>query len=205
MSQQVFIVGSQALPQQVHLGRGETLDWVFVVLPGVSAEVPLNVDIDGEGAEVRLSGLYLCSGDERVRFDIEVRHNAGGAQSRQFFNGIAGGTSRAAFHGRILVRPDAQRTEAYQENHNILLSETARVETMPQLEIYADDVACSHGATTGFLSAEEQFYMRSRGIPEAEARVLQMISFLAPVLSCIADDAERERLSAEVEAAVRAL
>lgn len=202
---QVFIVGSSTLPQRVSVGRGEVLDWVFIVLPGVSAEVPLTVDIDGEGADVHLSGLYVCGGAERVSFDIEVRHNVGGSQSRQFFNGIAGGFARVAFHGRILVRPDAQRTEAYQENHNILLSEEARVETMPQLEIYADDVACSHGATTGFLSAEEQFYMRSRGIPASEARVLQMISFLAPVLASVVDPVARERLTAEVEAAVRAL
>ena len=201
----VFIVGSSELPQAVSVGRDETLDWVFVVLPGVSAEVPLTVDIDGAGADVRLSGLFLCGGDERVTFDIEVRHNVGDTHSRQFFNGIAGGTSRAAFHGRILVKEGAQRIKAFQENHNILLSDQARVETTPQLEIYADDVECSHGATTGFLSAEEQFYMRSRGIPEAEAKVLQMISFLAPVLSRIDDAAERERLSAEVEAAVRSL
>ena len=201
----VFIVGSSELPQAVSVGRDETLDWVFVVLPGVSAEVPLTVDIDGAGADVRLSGLFLCGGDERVSFDIEVRHNVGDTHSRQFFNGIAGGTSRAAFHGRILVKEGAQRIKAFQENHNILLSDQARVETTPQLEIYADDVECSHGATTGFLSAEEQFYMRSRGIPEAEAKVLQMISFLAPVLSRIDDAAERERLSAEVEAAVRSL
>ena len=201
----VFIVGKDAVPQQVSVGRDEVLDWVFIVLPGVSADIPLTVEIDGAGAEVRLSGLYVCGGDERVNFDIQVRHNVGDSQSRQFFNGIAGGTSRAAFHGRILVKEDAQRIKAYQENHNILLSEDARVETTPQLEIYADDVECSHGATTGFLSAEEQFYMRSRGIPEAEAKVLQMISFLAPVLARISDEAERERLSAGVEAAVRSL
>ena len=201
----VFIVGKDSLPQQVRVGRDETLDWVFVVLPGVSASVPLIVEIDGAGAEVRLSGLYVCGGEENVTFDLQVRHNVGDSQSRQFFNGIAGGRSRVAFHGRILVKQDAQRIKTYQENHNILLSEDARVETTPQLEIYADDVECSHGATTGFLNAEEQFYMRSRGIPEAEAKVLQMISFLAPVLARISDDAERERLSAEVEAAVRGL
>ena len=202
---QVFIAGQSELPRRVRVGRDETLDWVFVVMPGVSADIPLEIDIDGPGAEVCLSGLYLCGSDERVRFDIEVRHNVGDSHSRQYFNGIAGGTSRAAFHGRILVQPDAQRIKAFQENHNILLSETARVETAPQLEIYADDVECSHGATTGFLDAEAQFYMQSRGIPEAEARGLQMISFLSPVLEHISDPAERERLSAEVEAAVRTL
>ena len=202
---QVFIAGVSELPRKARVGRNETLDWVFVVLPGVSADIPLEIDIDGPGAEVSLAGLYVCGADEQVRFDIEVRHNVGDSHSRQFFNGIAGGTSRAAFHGRILVKPDAQRIKAFQENHNILLSEEARVETTPQLEIYADDVECSHGATTGFLDAEARFYMQSRGIPASEARVLQMISFLSPVLDRISDPAERERLSAEVEAAVRAL
>ncbi len=202
---QVFIAGVSELPRKARVGRDETLDWVFVVLPGVSADIPLEIDIDGPGAEVSLAGLYVCGADEQVRFDIEVRHNVGDSHSRQFFNGIAGGTSRAAFHGRILVKPDAQRIKAFQENHNILLSEEARVETTPQLEIYADDVECSHGATTGFLDAEARFYMQSRGIPASEARVLQMISFLSPVLDRISDPAERERLSAEVEAAVRAL
>ena len=86
------------------------------------------------------------------------------------------------FLGTIVVAPDAQQTEAYQENHNIVLTPEAKVHTQPQLEIYADDVKCSHGATVGQLSAEELFYMRSRGIPEAEARTLQMLSFLSPVI-----------------------
>ena len=201
----IFIVGQDPLPQAVRLGRDETLDWVFVVLPGVSAEIPLSVDLEGPGAEANLSGLYLCGAGEQVRFHIEVRHRAEKTHSRQLFNGIAGGASRVAFHGRILVCPDAQQVEAYQENHNLLLSESARVETTPQLEIYADDVACSHGATTGFLNEEEQFYMRSRGIPEAQAKELQMISFLSPVLAKVADPKQREILSRQVEAAVRSL
>ena len=102
-----------------------------------------------------------------------------------------------SFDGRIIVAPDAQQTEAYQENHNILLSDDAHVETTPQLEIYADDVKCSHGATVGRLDEDAQFYMRSRGIPEKEARVLQMLSFLSPVTP--------EGREKEVDAAVRSL
>ena len=98
---------------------------------------------------------------------------------------------------------DAQKTEAYQENHSILLSDAARVDTKPQLEIYADDVKCSHGATVGRLNEEEQFYMRSRGIPEDEAKVLQQLSFLSPVLEHIADEAERNEAESMVESAVR--
>jgi len=99
------------------------------------------------------------------------------------------------------VAQDAQKTEAYQENHNIVLSEEALVNTKPQLEIYADDVKCSHGATVGKLNEDEQFYMRSRGIPEDEAKVLQMISFAAPVLSGLED----EILATRIENAIRSL
>ena len=107
------------------------------------------------------------------------------------------------FYGKIVVAQDAQKTEAYQENHNILLSDDARVNTKPQLEIYADDVKCSHGATVGRLNEEEQFYMRSRGIPEQEARALQMISFLAPVLESVMDSQQRETLLQLTEDAIR--
>ena len=176
---------------------GEKLELAFVVLPGESREIEVAVDLVGEGAEVDLKGLYLCGGDERVSFRILMHHRAPGCVSHQLFNGIGGGSSRVTFDGRIIVAPDAQQTEAYQENHNILLSETARVETTPQLEIYADDVKCSHGATIGRLDEDAQFYMRSRGIPEQEARTLQMLSFLSPVIP-----SGREE---EVEAAVRQL
>lgn len=209
----VFIAGASApgtypiseLPSRISVGAGESVDMVAIVLPGASCEVPVAVDIDGEGAEVNLSGLYICGGDEKVTFGLNVRHNAGGTVSRQLFNGIAGGSSRAAFHGRIVVRQDSQKIKAFQENHNILLSEDARIETMPQLEIYADDVECSHGATTGFLNTEEQFYMRSRGIPETEAKVMQAISFLSPVVARIDDEELRPVIAALVEDAVRSL
>ena len=96
---------------------------------------------------------------------------------------------------------DAQKTEAYQENHNIVLSDEALVNTKPQLEIYADDVKCSHGATVGKLNEDERFYMRSRGIPEEEAKVLQMISFVAPVIVGLDD----EILATRIENAIRSL
>jgi Fe-S cluster assembly protein SufD len=172
------------------VGAGERLALTFVVLPGESRDIDVAIDLVGEGAEVELKGLYLCGGDETVNFRILMHHRAGGCVSRQLFNGLAGGSSRVRFDGRIIVAPDAQQTEAYQENHNILLSEAAHVETTPQLEIYADDVKCSHGATIGRLDEDALFYMRTRGIPEREARVLQMLSFLAPVTP----ESERERV-----------
>lgn len=201
----VYIAGTDNIPSHFSVGARESLDVVVLVFPGVSADIPMDIDIDGEDASVRLNGLYICGGEEKVSFDVNVRHNAGRGESRQLFNGVAGGTSRAAFHGRVLVQQNSQKIKAFQENHNILLSKGAIVETSPQLEIYADDVECSHGATTGFLNLDEQFYMRSRGIPESEARVLQIISFLAPILSAIPDEDLRESLSARVEQAVRSL
>jgi Fe-S cluster assembly protein SufD len=176
------------------VGAGEKLSLTFVVLPGESRDIDVAIDLTGEGAEVDLKGLYLCGGDERVTFRILMHHRVPGCVSRQLFNGIAGGTARVTFEGRIVVAPDAQQTEAYQENHNILLSEQAHVETTPQLEIYADDVKCSHGATIGRLDEEALFYMRTRGIPEDEAKVLQMLSFLAPVTP----EADRERVEKAV-------
>ena len=163
------------------------------------------VDIVGEGADVRISGLYVCSGSDNVSVRTDVRHRVPGSVSRQLFNGIAAGSSRAGFYGKIVVAPDAQKTEAYQTNHNLVISGQAHAETRPQLEIYADDVKCSHGATVGRLNEDEQFYMRSRGIPEQEARVLQMISFIAPVLSGISDQELKDSVASVVETAVRAL
>ena len=172
MADGIYILGRDAVPSFVRLGAGESLRWTLVVLPGTSCDLHVEIDLDGPGAEADLAGLYVCKADEKVRLDILVKHNSGGCTSRQLFKGIAGGTSEADFDGLIYVREGAQKTKAYQENHTILLTDTARVETRPQLEIYADDVECSHGATTGFLNVDELFYMRSRGIPEAEARRL---------------------------------
>lgn len=187
--EKVYVLGRDAVPERFELRAGERLKLTLVALPGVSADVPVRVELLGEGAELDAAGLYLCLGDERVNIRMDVRHNAGGCVSRQLFKGVVGGTARSDFYGLIYVARDAQRTEAYQENHNLLLSDGAWALTKPQLEIYADDVACSHGATVGRLNADELFYMRSRGIPEAEARALQMISFLSPVLARIPDEA----------------
>lgn len=206
--ERVFIVrsGSERLPfDKIVALRDSRVDICIIVMPGVDIEIPLYADLAGEGAYVSMNGIYLCGKNEKVTFRTDVRHRVGGCISEQLFNGIAGGRSHVAFYGKIAVAPDAQKTEAYQSNHNILVSDDAKVDTKPQLEIYADDVKCSHGATIGSLNADEQFYMRSRGISEAEAKVLQMISFVAPVLAHIKDDNLREETAAEVEMSIRAL
>ena len=188
----VIVIGRDEIPRVARLAAGESLRLTLVALPGTSGNFPLEVDIDGAGCEVDIAGVYLCSSTEKLSVNVLVRHNSGGSISRQNFRGIAGGESRAAFDGLIYVAPGAQKTKAYQENHTILLSDTAKVESRPQLEIYADDVECSHGCTSGFLNLEEQFYMRSRGIPEEEARHLQMIAFLSPIVSRLPEDVADE-------------
>lgn len=179
------------------------LDLSVIVLPGASCSVNLCVDMEGPGAEAYISGIYICPSAENVSIRTDVNHKVHHCTSRQLFKGIAGGTARTDFYGKIVVSPDAQKTEAYQENHNLLISDTAKMDTKPQLEIYADDVKCSHGATIGRLNEDEQFYMRSRGIPEREAMVLQMLSFISPVISHIPDGQTRERVSEIAEKAIR--
>ena len=196
------------IPSNIEVGAAAALDLTVVVLPGVSARIPLTIDLTGAHSEVRLSGIYLCSGHDEVTFDITMHHRTGDCCSRQIFNGLAAGEAKCGFFGKIVIAPDAQRTEAFQENHNILLSDSARVNTKPRLEIYADDVKCSHGATVGKLNEDEQFYMRSRGIPEDEAKVLQMISFVAPVLEAVPEESSdgspcRSAVAGQVENAIR--
>ena len=176
------VTPSEASVSHHRVKAGEVLNLEYVVLPGESRDIDINIDLVGPGAEAHIKALYLCKADEKVNFRILMHHRAPGCRSTQLINGIAGGEAQVNFGGTIVVAPDAQQTEAYQENHNIVLTETAKVDTRPQLEIYADDVKCSHGATVGQLNADELFYMRSRGVPEAEARTLQMLSFLSPVI-----------------------
>ena len=202
---EVIIVQDGQLLRSIDVQAGQRTDMVLLVMPGVSCDVKLDVRLSGEGAEANVYGAYVCGGEEKMKIAVDMYHDVPHCNSRQLFKGIAGGTSRVDFYGKIIVAQDAQRTEAYQENHNILLTDGAKVDTKPQLEIYADDVKCSHGATIGRLNEEEQFYMRSRGISLEDAKVLQMISFIAPVLEIIKDESEREQLAVRFEDAIRKL
>ena len=199
---EVIIVSDGQLVRNIEVQSGERKDMVLLVYPGVSCDVKLDVRLAGEGAEANIYGAYVCGGEEKVKIAVDMHHDLPHCNSRQLFKGIAGGTSKVDFYGKIIVAQDAQRTEAYQENHNLLLTDGAKVDTKPQLEIYADDVKCSHGATIGRLNEEEQFYMRSRGITLEDAKVLQMISFISPVLEIVPED-ERESVAMKFEEAVR--
>ena len=182
MNREIYILGETALPPVVRLEAGEKRSAAFVVPRGVSGSFEVVYELAGEGAELDLTGVYACCGEQKVDFRITVRHLCAGCVSHQLFKGLAEDEARVKFEGLVYVAAGAEKTEALQENHSLLLSENAFVQSSPQLEIYADDVVCSHGATVGSLDENEQFYMRSRGISLEEARRLQILSFLSPVL-----------------------
>ena len=131
---------SCSLPKEITLERDACAEIVIIVLPGADCRLPLKVRLTGEGAQANISGIFITGADEKVNIAVDVFHDVPRCNSRQLFKGIAGGNSKVDFYGKIVVAQDAQKTEAYQENHNGLLSDDARVNTKPQLEIYADDV-----------------------------------------------------------------
>jgi Fe-S cluster assembly protein SufD len=131
----------------------------------------------GEGGECLINGLFVGSGKQHLDNYMHVEHASPHCSSRQFYNGILDDNAHGVFHGRIVVHKDAQKTDAKQTNRNLLLSDDAQIDTKPQLEIYADDVKCTHGATIGQLDENALFYLRSRGMTEVEARQLLLLAF----------------------------
>ena len=150
--------------------------------------------LGGEGAECFSYGLFLTDKWQHVDNFVNVDHAFPHCTSNQLFKGVLDDMSTGAFNGRILVRPDAQGTLAYQKNNNILLTDDAKMDTKPQLEIYADDVKCSHGATVGQLDDDALFYLQSRGINKREARLMLMFGFAHEVIQNIKIEALRERM-----------
>jgi Fe-S cluster assembly protein SufD len=136
----------------------------------------------GEGSECLINGLFMGSGNQHMDNYMLVEHASPHCSSRQFYNGILDGHSHGVFHGRIIVHKDAQKTDAKQTNRNLLLSDDAQIDTKPQLEIYADDVKCTHGATIGQVEENALFYLRSRGISEDSARKLLLLAFASECL-----------------------
>ena len=152
------------------------------------------VDIDGEGAECNLYGLYLVDKTQHVDNQIKVNHNVANCNSTEKFKGILDNEATAVFNGHVYVAPNAQKTNAYQNNSNIILTDKAKISTMPFLEIYADDVKCSHGSSIGQLDQEAMFYMQQRGISRENARMLLMYAFAAEISNNIGIEALRERI-----------
>jgi Fe-S cluster assembly protein SufD len=149
------------------------------------------IRLEGSGVECLLNGAFLPTGSEHVDTLIRIRHAAPGSHSDQFYKGVVDGRSHAVFQGKILVDQVAQQTNAFQANNNLLLSDDAELDTKPELEIYADDVKCSHGATSGDLDPVALFYLRSRGLDEGTARSMLTFAFAAEVFERFGDEVVR--------------
>jgi len=154
----------------------------------------IRAKLAGEGLECILNGLYLTRDDQLADHHMIVEHAQPHCASHEYFNGILDDKSRGVFHGRIYVHPAAQKTDAKQTNKNLLLSDDATADTKPQLEIYADDVKCTHGATVGQLNSESIFYLRARGIPEAVARRMLIHAFAGEIVERVRCSPVREEL-----------
>ncbi|NIJ54892.1 Fe-S cluster assembly protein SufD [Dyadobacter arcticus] len=165
-----------------------------VTLNGRFTRNNLNIILDGERCEAHMYGLYFPDGTQHVDNHTVADHRKPNSESNELYKGILRDRSKGVFNGKIFVRPDAQKTNAFQSCKNIVLSPEATMNTKPQLEIFADDVKCSHGTTTGQIDEEALFYMRSRGISRPEAMALLMYAFCADVVSQIKIDSIREYL-----------
>jgi Fe-S cluster assembly protein SufD len=176
------------------LERAANLTSHVVTLSGALVRNDIRAVLSGEGAECSLNGLYLTGSEQHVDNHTEIDHEQPRASSRELYKGILEGRAHAVFNGKIIVRKDAQKSDARQTNKNLLLSKEAVIDSKPQLEIYANDVKCSHGSTIGQLDRAALFYLRSRGIDAAEAGSLLSYAFAAEVLQSMTVAPLRARL-----------
>jgi len=176
---------------RIQQGRSANVATHSVLLGGGLVRNNVHPVLAGEGAECLINGLFIGNGRQHLDNYMLVEHASPHCDSRQFYNGILDGSAHGVFHGRIIVHKDAQKTDAKQTNRNLLLSDDAQIDTKPQLEIYADDVKCTHGATIGQIEENALFYLRSRGIDEASARKLMLLAFANECLDRMKEDTVR--------------
>ena len=176
------------------LGRASHVNIHSFALGARLSRNNIRANLAGEGLECILNGLYLTRGEQLADHHMIVEHAQPHCASHEYFNGILDDKSKGVFHGRIFVRPIAQKTDAKQTNKNLLLSDDATADTKPQLEIYADDVKCTHGATIGQLNAESIFYLRARGIGRDNARRMLIHAFAGEIIARVKHDSVREKL-----------
>jgi Fe-S cluster assembly protein SufD len=184
----------------VRQGAGARLSSHALALGAALSRSEIHARHEGEGAAIALTGLYMASGRQLVDVHSLVEHAAPRCQTLESYKGILDGHAKGVFAGRIRVLQGAQKTNAYQSNSNLLLSQDAVVDTMPQLEIFADDVKCGHGGTVGQLDEAALFYLRSRGVPEASARALLIYAFAGEMVDRVRPPALRARARALVAA-----
>jgi len=179
---------------QAELARSAAFTSHSFALGGAIVRHDVNAVLAGDGADATLNGLYVLGGAQHVDHHTTIDHASPNGSSRELYKGVLDGRSRGVFDGKIIVRPDAQKTDARQVNRNLILSEEALVDSKPQLEIRADDVRCTHAATIGQLDPEMLFYLRSRAVDEAEARGMLMHAFVSDVVSRVKHESVRASL-----------
>jgi Fe-S cluster assembly protein SufD len=179
---------------QVNQAQDSRFTTHSITLGGRLVRNDVNVTLGAEGCECTLNGLYMANGEQVVDNHTLIEHAKPHCASHELYKGILDGKARGVFRGKIHVYPDAQKTDAKQTNQTLLLSEDATINTKPQLEIYADDVKCTHGATVGQLDAEAMFYLRSRGLAKSEARALLTYAFANDIISRLKTDSLRAEL-----------
>jgi Fe-S cluster assembly protein SufD len=172
----------------IHQTTSSKLNTFTLTLNGQLIRNNLHILIDGENCESHFYGLYLLNGNTLADNHTVVDHKKPNSFSNEMYKGVMDGNSKGVFNGKIFVRPHAQKTNAFQSNRNIIISDNATVNTKPQLEIWADDVKCSHGCTSGQLDEEALFYLRSRGISETNAKAMLLYAFAAEVLQPIQNE-----------------
>lgn len=178
--------------------RDARLHQLCIALGGKVSRVDVNVDLDQAGAEVRMDGLYMGRNAQHMDHHTFVRHSAPHTNSHELYKGILDDKARGVFTGQVFVAKDSQKIASSQSNHNLLLSDDAVANTRPQLQIFADDVQCAHGATIGRTDPERMFYLRSRGLSRAQATQLLTVAFANDVLFKLPESPLRDKLAARV-------
>jgi Fe-S cluster assembly protein SufD len=186
--------------ERVRVEREGAMDWIFSAVGSHLTKNFSEIDLDGEGSTGKMSGFFFADGNQHLDHDTQQNHNAPHTTSDLLFKGALRDKSRSVWQGMIYVAPGAQKTDGYQANRNLVLSRGARADSIPGLEILADDVRCTHGATVGQLDAEQIFYLMSRGMPRSEAEKVVVDGFFDPVLQRIPFEGVRERLKHAIEA-----
>ncbi len=185
--------------ERARVERGGNLDWIFGAVGSRLTKNFSDLDLVGEGAVGRMSGFYFTNGTQHLDHDTQQNHLAPHTTSDLLFKGALKGKSRSVWQGMIYVAPGAQKTDGYQANRNLVLDEQSRADSIPGLEILADDVRCTHGATVGKLEAEPLFYLKSRGIPQREAEQLVVEGFFDPIMQRIPFEGVRERFQQAIQ------
>jgi len=185
--------------ERARLGRDGHVDWIFGAVGSLLTKTFSDLDLAGEGSEGRISGFYFASGHQHLDHDTQQNHLAPNTTSDLLYKGALVERSRSVWQGMIYVAPGAQKTDGYQANRNLVLSKHARADSIPGLEIMADDVRCTHGATVGQLEEEPIFYLMSRGLPRAEAERMVIDGFFTPIMDRIPFERVRERFTRMID------